>query len=399
MSRFRWRRALVVIVAAAAVVVVATGATVRKSASDIHIAMIAPLTGPYVFVGGPERAAAQKAVDEINAQGGIKGHKLVMDVLDDATTPSQSVQLTNQVISDPKYIALIGSGFGSAALPDEQVASGKILYVSEAAPAAQVQPAKPSIYMVPPNSRLFAYNLAAYLRKHGITKIALLHDNGAYPSEGTANVKQYAGNGKRLDIVDDETFSLTQTDFTAILTKLKATDAQAIWLWNLPQAVAITKQYRQLGINKQLVLTGGNATPQYISPTAACPDANGALINSPMAQVAKSLPKTNPSRAVALHVDKIMGQAGNQFYYDGYAAVNIIKAGLLASGMTTDRQKLISTFEKKVKYVGPEGTWLFHGLKHAGLDLSDLVVSKIVNCAYQPVPGQAVLQPAKKKKK
>jgi len=159
----------------------------------------------------------------------------------------------------------------------------------------------------------------------------------------------------------------------------------------LPQSVAVTKQYSQLGIAKQLVLTGGNATPQYLSPSAACPEANGALINSPVAQVAKFLPKSNPSRAIALHVDSIMGQRGNQFFYDGYSAVNIIKAGLLKANMTADRQKLIAAFESGVKYVGAEGPWIFKGLKHAGLGVNDLVISKIVNCAYKPVPGQALL--------
>jgi branched-chain amino acid transport system substrate-binding protein len=377
---------------------VASGSSDHKTSADIHIAMIAPLTGPYVFVGGPERDAAVKAVAEINAQGGIQGHKLVMDVFDDASTPPQSVQLTQQVISDSKYIAVIGSGFGSSALADEPLASGQILYISEAAPVAQVQPAKPSIYMVPPNSRLFAYNMGAFLKKKGITTVALLHDNGAYPTEGTRNVKEYAGNGKRLTIVDDQTFTLQTTDFTALLTKLKAQNEQAIWLWNLPQATAVTKQYRQLNIDKQLVLTGGNATPQYVAPNAACPEANGAYINSPVAQVAKFLPKSNPSRAIALHVDSIMGQAGNQFYYDGYSAVNIIKAGLIKSGMTTDRQKLIQTFDKSVSYRGAEGLWSFRGSKHAGLGINDLVVSQIVNCAYKPFPGQAALKAVKKKK-
>ena len=58
MKRFSWRGALVALAAAAVVVAVAAGFTVHKSAADIHIAMIAPLTGPYVFVGGPERDAA-----------------------------------------------------------------------------------------------------------------------------------------------------------------------------------------------------------------------------------------------------------------------------------------------------------------------------------------------------
>ena len=71
MRRFRWHRALVALTAAAMVVAVAAGFTVHNSAADIRIAMIAPLTGPYVFVGGPERDAAVKAVEEINASGGI----------------------------------------------------------------------------------------------------------------------------------------------------------------------------------------------------------------------------------------------------------------------------------------------------------------------------------------
>ena len=63
MKKLSWRRALFALGAALVVIAVAAGFTVRKSASDIHIAMIAPLTGPYVFVGGPERDSAQKAVD------------------------------------------------------------------------------------------------------------------------------------------------------------------------------------------------------------------------------------------------------------------------------------------------------------------------------------------------
>jgi len=36
------------------------------------------------------------------------------------------------------------------------------------------------------------------------------------------------------------------------------------------------------------------------------------------------------------------------------------------------------------------------GSRHAGLGISDLVVSQIQNCAYKPVPGQAVFSAKKK---
>ena len=69
MQRFRWRGALVTLAAAAMVVAVAAGFTVHKSAADIHIAMIAPLTGPYVFVGGPERHEFMAITDTMSAPG------------------------------------------------------------------------------------------------------------------------------------------------------------------------------------------------------------------------------------------------------------------------------------------------------------------------------------------
>jgi branched-chain amino acid transport system substrate-binding protein len=381
----RFRLGLVGLAAALAVAAVAgTGFTSRKSAGVIKIAMVAPLTGPYVFIGSPETAAAQKAVTEINDKGGILGKKLQLDILDDATNPAQSLTQTQKVLNDPSYVAMIGTGFSSSAFADEPVAAGKILYISMAASQAQVLPPQPGVFVVPPTSRLFAYRMAIELRKLGIHKIALLHDNGGYPTEGVKNVQQIAKTFG-LDIVSDQSFSLTATDFSAQLTQIKNSGAQAVWLWNLPQAVAITRQYKQLGLPQQLVLTGGNATPQYIGP--ACPEENGAYIDSPLAQVAKGLPKGYPSKALALHVDKIMGGAGNQFYYDGYTGIQLIAQAIRMAHGNTDRQTLIKQFDH-FKMWGPEGLYTFTALKHAGINLPSVVTSKIASCEYKLLPGQ-----------
>ena len=381
----RKRTLLVALVAAFAAVALGTGFTVHKNAAEYHIAMIAPLTGPYVFVGGPEVQAAKAAVAEINKAGGVNGHKLVLTVFDDATNPGQSLGYTRQVISDSKYIAMIGTGFSSAALPDEQLTSqAGLVDVAMSASDAQVYPTKTGVYVVPPISRLFAYKMGRYLRDAKITKLALLHDNTGYPTAGVANVRQFAG-AYGLDILADQTFDLSATDFTPELTSLKSSGAQAIWLWNLPNAVAITKQYRSLGIPQKLVLTGGQATPQYIG--AACPYDNGALIDSPLAQVAQYLPKTNKSRPLALHVDKIMKQQGNQFGYDGYTGVLIIQKAIEMGGGT--RAGILNALESgKFVLHGPEGLYKYSKRRHTGLGLASLVVSQIKNCKIVPLKGQ-----------
>ncbi len=392
----RKRTLVAMLVLSVAVVGLGTGFTVRESAAaDYHVAMIAPLTGPYVFVGGPNVQGAKAAIAEVNKAGGVNGHKLVLDVFDDGTNPGQSLAYTRQVVSDSKYIALIGSGFSSSALPDEQVtAEASMPYISMAAADAQVFPPQKGVYVVPPISRLFAYNLGQYLRKAGIKKIALFHDNSGYPTTGINNVKQFAPK-YGIDIVSDQTFSLSTTDFTAQLTSLKNSSAQAIWLWNLPSAVAITKAYRQLNIPQTLVLTGGQATPQYIGP--ACPDDNGALINSPLAQVAKYLPKSNKARPIALHVDKLMKQQGNQFAYDGYAGVFILKKAIEMGGGTRDG--ILGALEGgKFSLWQAEGLYKYSDKRHAGLGIGDLVVSKIVNCKMVPLKGE-IPQPKPKKKK
>jgi branched-chain amino acid transport system substrate-binding protein len=384
----RTHRSNLVLAAAVAAILatITAAAAARTGSSVVRIGMVAPLTGPYVFVGAPEVQAARKAVQEINAQGGVEGHRLQLDVFDDGTDPAKSVAQTKKIVSDSQYAAMIGTGFATAALADEPVARGKILYLGMSASTSQVSPPQPGVYVVPPTSRLFAYRLGIYLRQAHLSRIALLHDNGAYPSEGIANVREFASKFG-LQIVSDQEFSLTATDWTQELTAIKSSNAQAVWLWNLPQAVAITKQYRALGLTQQLVLSGGNATANYTKP--ACPAANGAYADSSLAEAAAYLPASNPARALALHVDKLMGAAGNQFFYDGYTGVQLVAQAIRqAGGGRTDRTTLLRQFDH-FRHWEPEGLYVFDQARHAGLGLDSVVAEAIRNCKLVPLPGQA----------
>jgi branched-chain amino acid transport system substrate-binding protein len=350
---------------------------------DVWLAEISPLTGPLSFVGVDNRQGVNAAVAEINRRGGIRGRRVRVQVFDDGSNPSQAVSHMNRIADDDKYLGIIGSGFSSSGLAVAPIVEREgIPYISMASSAAQVTPAKPYYFMTTATSRLFAYSMAFQLRKAGIRRIALMADNGGFGREGVRNVDELA---RRFgfQIVERIIFPTTSTTFQAELTRVKNSNAQALWLWNATTlAVTITKEARQLGLRQRLVLTGGNASVQYLQP--ACPQNANALVNSYLGPVARFLPRRNPSRAIALKVDRALRKQGSTFNYDGYTGVMMFRTAMLRGGIS--RTAINSALENRMRgWVGPGGRYYYSSRNHSGLGLKSMVVSKIQRCRMVPI--------------
>jgi branched-chain amino acid transport system substrate-binding protein len=373
----------VVALVAVALVLLSAGAGSGAPAGDVWLAEISPLTGPLSFVGVDNRQGVDAAVREINRRGGIKGRRVRVQLFDDGSNPSQAVSHMNKVADDDKFLGVIGSGFSSSGLAVAPIVEReKIPYISMASSVAQVTPAKPFYYMTTATSRLFAYSLAFQLRKLKITRIALMADNGGFGREGVRNVKELASRfGFR--IVEEIIFPLTSTTFQAELSRVKNSNAQALWIWNATTlAVTITKEARQLRLSQRLVLTGGNASSLYLGP--ACPQNANALINSYLGPVARFLPRRNPSRPIALKVDRALGKGGSTFNYDGYTGVMMFRAAMLKSGFS--RTAINNALESRLRgFVGPGGRYYYTARNHSGLGLKSMVVSKIARCKMVPI--------------
>lgn len=369
------------LVAAALVLLTAGGGGAQGE--EIWLAEISPLTGPLSFVGVDNRQGVDVAVREINARGGIRGRRVRVQVFDDGSNPSQAVSHMNRVADDDKFLGVIGSGFSSSGLAVAPIVEReRIPYISMASSVAQVSPAKPFYYMTTATSRLFAYSMAFQLRKLGIRRIALMADNGGFGREGVRNVDELS---RRFgfQIVERIIFPLTSTTFQAELTRVKNSTAQALWLWNATTlAVTITKEAKQLGLRQRLVLTGGNASVTYLQP--ACPQNANALVNSYLGPVARYLPRRNPSRSIALKVDRGLRKQGSTFHYDGYTGVMMFRAAMLRGGFS--RTAMNSALENRMRgWVGPGGRYYYSERNHSGLGLKSMVVSKIARCKMVPI--------------
>jgi branched-chain amino acid transport system substrate-binding protein len=377
------RRFGVAALAAVTLVLLSAGAGSGAPKGVVWLAEISPLTGPLSFVGVDNRQGVDVAVREINAAGGINGRTVRVQVFDDGSNPSQAVSHMNKIADDKKYLGVIGSGFSSSGLAVAPIVEReKLPYISMASSVAQVSPAKPYYYMTTATSRLFAYSMAFQLRKQGIKRIALMADNGGFGREGVRNVDELS---RRFGftIVERIIFPLTSTTFQAELSRVKNSNAQALWLWNATTlAVTITKEAKQLGLRQRIVLTGGNASPLYLGP--ACPQNANALINSYLGPVARYLPRRNPSRPLALRVDRALKKQGSTFNYDGYTGVRMFRTAMLKGGFSRDG--INNALETKMRgFVGPGGRYYYSAQNHSGLGLKSMVVSKIARCKMVPV--------------
>ena len=123
MSRSKTGVVVAAAVAVVSLVFVSASATSPSQAGPIYFGMDAPLTGPTQLVGQSDRQAVEAVVAYWNARGGVRGRRVVVDVLDNASNPSQAVQNVQKFISDSKYVGIFGSGNAAAAVATGAIAS------------------------------------------------------------------------------------------------------------------------------------------------------------------------------------------------------------------------------------------------------------------------------------
>ena len=169
--------------------------------------MDAPLTGPTQLVGQSDRQAVEAVVAYWNSRGGIKGRRVVVDVLDNSSNPSQAVQNVQKFISDRKFVGILGSGNAAAAVATgRDRESGADSFIALSPPTHLVEPPQPYVYILSATARLYAYSEAAYLKKLGIKRVWLMGDNGGFGRDGPGQVRKLAKK-YGLEIVGTAIFS------------------------------------------------------------------------------------------------------------------------------------------------------------------------------------------------
>ena len=231
--------------------------------------------------------------------------------------------------------------------------------------------------------------MAQYLKSLGITRIALMGDNGAFGRDGVGQVKALA-RAYGFTITDDAIFSPTTTSFAAELARVRNSNAQALWMWTVtPAANTIVKEFRQLQLPQRLVLTGGNLSPQFLEGT--CPDVNGALVNSFLGPVWDQLPAGNPIRQQGQILRRVIGRQPSVFHVDTATSLWALKAAMERGGFT--RAAINTALETKIRGLPTPGGRVYFGPRnHSGIQMASMWAGRIASCKPVAAFGTAFKQ-------
>ena len=224
----------------------------------VKIGHVAPTSGGIAHLGKDNENGARMAIDELNAKGTmIGGKKVKFEMLaeDDAGDPKQGTAVAQKLV-DSKVNGVVGHLNSGTSIPASKIYSDAgIPQISPSAtnPKYTRQGFKTTFRVVADDVHLGG-TLGRYAVKElGGKSIAVIDDRTAYgqgvAEEFTKAVKASGGN-----IVETQFTTDKATDFTAILTAIKAKKPDVIFFGGM-DAVAgpMIRQMKQLGINAKFM--------------------------------------------------------------------------------------------------------------------------------------------------
>lgn len=223
--------ALVLSVALLACCFASCGESTKSSSDTIKIGGIGPITGGAAVYGQAVKNAAEMAVEEINAAGGINGVNLEFNFQDDEHDPEKSVNAYNN-LKDWGMQALMGTVTTAPCLAVvEKTHEDNMFQITPSASATGVIKYDNAFQMcfTDPNQ---GTKSADYIADNKLaTKVAVIYNSSDAYSSGIYNNFVKEAQVKGLEIVSSEAFTDdSKTDFSVQLNKSKSSGADLVFL-------------------------------------------------------------------------------------------------------------------------------------------------------------------------
>ena len=232
----------------------------RAADKVVKVGIDLSLTGADSQGAARVRNGITMAFDGANQGNAIPGYKIEMLTLDDGTAtagqydPAQAATNARKMVSDKDVVAAIGpqmSGAGKAMTPILSQGGLATITPSSTNPditdpkfAAQYRPAGKPIYFRTVTTDAFqGPNMANFFaEKLKVKSVYILDDSGAF-GVGVADSFQKQAEKKGMKVAGRDRLDPKAADYTAILTKIKSLNVDAIYYGGVTQAgVKVAKQ-------------------------------------------------------------------------------------------------------------------------------------------------------------
>ena len=351
------------------------------AADPIKIGVAEALSGGAAQYGIPIRNAFQMAVEEINAAGGVNGRPLELVVEDEQGKKEEAINAFKKLIFQDKALMLFGPTLSNSAKASDPIAqASKIVVFGTSNTADGITTIGDHVFR---NSVTEADVLPVTIRIASkvarIKKVAVLYGNDDVFTKSGYDAFKKALDDQKMPITTTETFAKGDVDFKAQLTKIKATNPDAIVLSALlAEGAPIMVQARQLGLNVPFI--GGNGMNSVKVFDLAKGASDGLWVGSPWS-IENRTPANN---SFIIAYTKKFSSPPDQFAAQAYDAMHIaaeaMKKVKFSGDLAKDREALQASLPA-IKWNGATGPFVFRRVNDAagkptGYDASqDAIVS------------------------
>jgi len=238
-----------------------------------------PLTGSQALFGADQTKAAQWAVADINARGGVNGHPLEMVLLDTQADPRLGINAVNRLVSVDK-VPVFGTAWSAVVKAVAPIANrSEVLELSVGANSPEIATLGDYVYTTYPLADVDVVAQARYaretLKKERAAVLYIHNDSGVEGARIYRDTFQEMG-GK---VVAWEAYDSQSTDYTGALLKVRTANPDIIHIQglvsDLPQVIA---QLRQLGLKQRISTYSAGYNPKVVEQLGAA--AEGLLVSA-----------------------------------------------------------------------------------------------------------------------
>jgi branched-chain amino acid transport system substrate-binding protein len=228
-----------------------------------------PLTGTNAKFGEIEKNSYEIATEEINAAGGIKGKKVVLEFEDSQGKPEVSRSIVEKLIDVKKQPIIFGEYSSACSKAIAAVAEERkvpYLVVTGATDDITQQNYK-YVFRMNPTNAYYATGMLSFLREVvKPTSIAILYESSDFGTSGAEDMVKQAVKFP-MKLLAKEQYEKGAVDFKPILSKVKAARPDMIYMVSyVMDASLLMRQIRELRIEANLYAGGaaGFAIPEFI---------------------------------------------------------------------------------------------------------------------------------------
>ena len=289
------------------------------ASAQIKMGVAGPLTGGSAAFGAQLKNGTEQAVADINAAGGILGQQIQLSVGDDRGDLKEGVSVANKFVGDGvKFV--VGHFNSGVTIPSSEVLQENgILAITPAATNPKVTERNMwNIFRTcgrdDQQGGVAGDIIAARFKGK---RVAFVHDKTTY-GQGLAEETRKAMNAKQLKEVLYEGVNVGDKDYSALVSKIKASRADLVYWGGLHDTGGlILRQLRDQGVKATFM--GGDGITDDEFAAIAGPGSEGTLMTfSPD-------PRTNPANKQIVDLFRKKGFEPQAYTLYSYAAVQVIK--------------------------------------------------------------------------